>query len=142
MGMVSQDDEHLRILSICHYVYGGVKAAVACIPLIYVAVGLFMLLGSIMAGSDEGAPPAIIGGIFIVIGGAVVLFGWAVAACVIYAGRCLTQRKHRTFCFVMAAVCCLSIPFGTVLGVFTIIVLSRPSVKALFEAGRPLAPAT
>jgi len=140
MGMVSQDDEHLRILSICHYVYGGVQAAFACIPLIHVAIGLFMLLGGVMAGSDDAAPLAIIGGLFAVIGAAAVLFGWAVAACVIYAGRCLAQRKYHTFCFVIAAICCLSIPFGTVLGVFTIIVLSRPSVKALFETGRPPEP--
>ena len=33
----------------------------------------------------------------------------------------------------------LSMPFGTVLGVFTIIVPARPSVQALFS--RPAAPA-
>jgi len=35
---------------------------------------------------------------------------------------------------VMACVECLFIPFGTILGVFTIIVLLRESVKALFAA--------
>ena len=34
---------------------------------------------------------------------------------------------------VVAAVCCLGIPYGTVLGVFTLIVLSRRSVSSLFE---------
>ena len=33
----------------------------------------------------------------------------------------------------VAALLCLSIPFGTVLGICAIIVLSRPSVKGLFE---------
>ena len=33
----------------------------------------------------------------------------------------------------MAATMCLFMPFGTVLGVFTIIVLMRPSVKPLFD---------
>ena len=78
-GMVNQDDEHLRILSICHYVYGEVKAAFACIPLIYVAIGLVIVFAGAAEWFDEGAPPA-------VIGAAVVLFGWAVAACVVYAG--------------------------------------------------------
>jgi hypothetical protein len=32
----------------------------------------------------------------------------------------------------MACIECLFIPFGTILGVFTIIVLSRESVKTLF----------
>jgi hypothetical protein len=33
----------------------------------------------------------------------------------------------------MAAVACIFVPFGTVLGVLTIIVLTRPSVRALFD---------
>jgi len=33
----------------------------------------------------------------------------------------------------VAAVECIFMPFGTVLGVFTIIVLNRPSIKALFQ---------
>jgi hypothetical protein len=36
----------------------------------------------------------------------------------------------------VAALCCAFFPFGTVLGVFTILVLVRPSVKALFETQR------
>jgi len=36
------------------------------------------------------------------------------------------------FCFVVACIECLFMPFGTVLGAFTIIVLMRPSVKNLF----------
>jgi hypothetical protein len=34
----------------------------------------------------------------------------------------------------MACIECLFLPFGTILGVFTIIVLSRESVKELFGA--------
>jgi hypothetical protein len=33
---------------------------------------------------------------------------------------------------VVAAVSCLMVPFGTVLGIFTIVILSRDSVKRLF----------
>ena len=65
------------------------------------------------------------------------LFGWAFAACVAYAGRCLNERRHYTFCMVMAGIACMFMPFGTILGVFTIIVLVRPSVKALFNGMTP-----
>jgi hypothetical protein len=34
---------------------------------------------------------------------------------------------------VIAIITCLSVPLGTALGVFTLIVLARPSVKQLFE---------
>jgi hypothetical protein len=44
-------------------------------------------------------------------------------------GLFLRQRKHRTFSLVVGGLNCLQIPFGTVLGIFTIIVLSRNSVR-------------
>jgi hypothetical protein len=40
-----------------------------------------------------------------------------------------------TICFVMACGECMFMPFGTVLGVFTILVLNRQSVKGLFAPG-------
>lgn len=53
----------------------------------------------------------------------------------ILAGRALAQRRRYTFCLVIAGVACMFMPFGTVLGVFTIIVLLRDSVKELFATG-------
>ena len=50
----------------------------------------------------------------------------------ICAGRFLAQRAYYTFCFVVAALECVFVPFGTVLGVFTIVVLQRPAVKEMF----------
>ena len=38
------------------------------------------------------------------------------------------------FSLVIAALCCLNMPLGTVLGVFTFIVLTRDSVKAQYAA--------
>jgi hypothetical protein len=67
-------------------------------------------------------------------GGAWVLFGWTLVVCVVIAGVSLSHRKRYTFCLVVAgleAVLCM--PFGTILGVFTIIVLLRPGVKTLFD---------
>jgi hypothetical protein len=48
------------------------------------------------------------------------------------AGRSLATHRHYWFAFAIACLECLFIPFGTILGVFTIIVLSREPVKALF----------
>jgi hypothetical protein len=66
--------------------------------------------------------------------------GWIFAGFVITAGRFLAKRKHHTFCVVMGAVECIFMPFGTVLGVFTLIVLTRESVKHLFGVSRPVPP--
>lgn len=50
--------------------------------------------------------------------------------------RFIKNRKNKTFSFVVAALNCIQMPFGTVLGVFTIIVLMRPSVKSGYEANQ------
>ena len=47
-------------------------------------------------------------------------------------GSSLKQRRRRTLCFVVACLMLPSFPLGTILGVFTIIVLRRPSVQELF----------
>jgi len=46
----------------------------------------------------------------------------------------IKKRKNRTFSLVVAGINCLQMPFGTVLGVFTIIVLMRPSVQTGYGA--------
>ena len=48
-------------------------------------------------------------------------------------GLFLRARKYRTFSLVVAGINCLHVPIGTVLGVFTIIVLIRDSVRRLYE---------
>ncbi len=54
----------------------------------------------------------------------------------------LKKRKARTFCMVVAAFECLGVPYGTLLGIFTFIVLGRDSVTRLFEASvAPQSPA-
>ncbi|MFT3831668.1 MAG: hypothetical protein QM691_18385 [Opitutaceae bacterium] len=131
---MDQDQEHLRLLTIFHYVVAGLAALFACFPLFHLALGLFFILApTSLAGSGQPPPPAFLGWIFVVFASCFILAGWAFAACVIYAGRCLARRRRLLFCQVMAGIACIFMPFGTVLGVFTLIVLMRPSVKPLFE---------
>jgi hypothetical protein len=128
---MSQDHEHLKLLAIFHYVVAGMLALFACIPLIHLAIGLALAFGG-MGGDDPAARPI---GLFIAaIAGIIILIGWTLAGLIFFAGRNLAWRTRHTFCVVMAAVECMFMPFGTVLGVFTIVVLMRDSVKALFES--------
>jgi len=206
--IVNRDEEHLRLLSIFHYVVAGLTALFACFPIIYVIIGVAMLVGGLdgtleehrgcdsRRGREVIAPPEIapaepqtpgdpepaapdppaeaapeqfgdeggheyrdeipfarrhrggppfpekfIGAILIVFGSIFILFGWAFAVLLAVAGRCLARRKGYTFCLVIAGISCLFMPFGTILGVFTIIVLSRPSVKELFAPADASPPA-
>ena len=134
MTMVNQDDEHLRLLSILYYVWGGLAAFGAC------AVGGYAVLaGGILtaASQSQGGPPAWAGAVAFVLMGFGFVIAAAYAGLTLWTGYNLARRKRYTLCFVMAALSCFSIPLGTALGVFTIVVLSRPSVKQLF---RPMPP--
>ncbi len=51
----------------------------------------------------------------------------------VLSGLFLWQRRHRVYSIVTAGLDCLQIPFGTALGVFTLLVLSRDSVRQLYE---------
>ena len=134
---MNQDLEHLRLLSIFHYVVAGVTALFACFPVIHLVVGLAMLFGWFAIGShgphNDPAASRSVALLFVVIASMIILIGWAFAICIFLAGRFLRSRRHYMFCLVMAALLCMMAPMGTVLGVFTIIVLMQPSVKPLFE---------
>lgn len=123
------DLEHLKLLAVFHFVLAGVMTFFSCFGFIYVAIGIGMLTGQI---EGQNPPPRELGWVFAGVGTFVMLFVWTIAALIIVAGRRLLQHRSRTFCLIVAALMCLSIPFGTILGVFTLIVLSRPSVRQLF----------
>ena len=140
-GAVSKDLEHLKLLSIFHYVLAGFLALAGCFPFIHLSVGVFFLVAPDSAfdspnggGEGEEATRMLIGGLFTGIAAMLILAFWALAAAVAMAGKKLAQHRGWTFCIVVAALCCLWMPLGTLLGVFTIIVLMRPSVKELFGA--------
>ena len=130
----SQDGEHLRLLSIFHYVVGGLMALFACIPLIHVAIWAMLLLNpdALNKGQAQPFPAQMVGFMFVAIGSVIVLGGWLVAGLILTAGRFLDRRKHHTFCVVVAGLSCIFFPFGTALGVFALIVLLRPAVKEMF----------
>ena len=132
---MNQDSEHLKLLAIFHYVVAGLMALFACIPFIHFFMGLALATGTFPDTDPEAQP---IGIFIMVFAGLFILAGWALAVLIAYAGRSLQARRRYTYCLVMAGVECIFMPFGTVLGVFTIIVLMRDSVKEMF--GRPVAP--
>jgi hypothetical protein len=126
------DAEHLRMLAIFHYVTSGLAALCACLPLIHLGLGLVMVIAPEKLGPSSNPPPAFIGWFFIIIAAFFILAGWAFAVLVLLAGRFLSARRHYNYCFAMACVECIFMPFGTVLGIFTLLVLLRPSAKAVF----------
>ena len=132
MNQKDKDKEHLRILSIVYYVLAGLTALFSLIPIIHVIMGIVMLT---VPGSEDVKTvhgPEGMGWFFIIIGGSIIFLGEALALVMFLSGRALARCKHYVFSFVIAVLSCLMIPYGTALGIFTIIVLTRDSVKRLY----------
>ena len=126
--------EHLRLLAIFHYVVGGLAIVFAFLPLLYAAMGGFFVYAARHDTHQSGqeVPPEVLGWIFVGFGFLFFLLGLALASCILLSGRAISRRRRYWFIFVVACVECLFLPFGTILGIFTLIVLSRQTVKALF----------
>lgn len=124
-----QQDNALRLLSIGHYVLAGITALFALFPVIHLLIGVGMLAGLLDAGQTADR---LFGLLFIVIALVMITLGLAMAAALAWSGRNLARRQRHTACVVVAALACMMMPLGTVLGIFSIVVLMRPGVKDAF----------
>lgn len=129
------DADHLTLLSIFHFVVAGL--ALLGIPFLLLHFTFFHALFNdpkLWQDQKQGPPPPEFFAIFKVF---YLIFGmWFLVSSILnfISGFCLRARKHRTFSLVVAGINCLHIPVGTVLGVFTIVVLVRDSVRDLYQA--------
>lgn len=134
-GQPARDAEQLHLLSLSHYICAGLLALMSCFPFIHVAVGVMTIAHPEAMGGNSGkALPPMVGWLFVIMGSLFILSGWTMAAFMAYAGKCIARRRRHLLCLVVAGLSCLFMPFGTILGVLSLIVLQRPSVKALFGA--------
>ncbi len=130
-----QDEAHLNLLRIFHFIWGGLLALMGLLPIFHVAIGIMMLTGTF---DDSGEPvPAVLGWMFILFGGFIVLLAEVIAGLNIYSAIQMGKRRRRLLSIVVAGFNCTFMPLGTVLGIFTIIVLMRESVKAAYGVPQP-----
>ena len=130
---MNQDEQYLNLLSIFHYVVGSLTALFSCVFLIHIAIGIAMVFGD---HRGENHPPRFLEWFIILFPSVAILTGWTLSGFIIAAGRRLKRRTSYTFCLVVAGIECILMPFGTVLGIFTIITLMKEPVKKLFSVNQ------
>ena len=144
--------ERLRLLVIGFYVKGAVGAV--CISFLLLHCFFFLGLSFLPESSwapkpastvhslsvapsatppaAHQGPPVVMFRIFAGVIGLVVLLGWAFGGLTVYAGHCVQNRTHRLFIYIMAALNCPLIPWGTLLGIATVMVLQTPAAQREF----------
>jgi hypothetical protein len=129
----SIDADQLNLLSIFHFVGAGLAFLGILFLIVHGTIMHFLFTNPEMWRGQRGFPPPEIFGVLIVF---YVVMGFWLLACAILnilSGIFLRSRQNRIFSFVVAGINCMHFPLGTALGVFTIIVLSRESVRQWYE---------
>jgi hypothetical protein len=132
-----KDAEHLKLLSIFYFVLAGFGA----VGLVFLG-GHYAFMRAMFANPEMwkaqkgGPPPEFFMDIMIW------FYGFALAVIVvstvlnILSGIFIRQRRNRMFSLIVGGLNCLHVPLGTLLGVFTIVTLTRESVRRLYETSR------
>ncbi len=125
------DEEHLRLLRLGYLITGTVTAVFSLFPLLYVGFGMLFVssINPTRVRRPGDIDPRTLGVLIAVFGGLLCAFFVLGAVLKLLTARALRLRRNRTLCLIAAAVSCLGIPYGTVLGILTFSVLSRPSVS-------------
>ncbi len=99
-----------------------------------VYAGMGQLFNTAIKHADQTQEiPFEFGWIFIIIGGIGFIFSIALGILTLLASKYIKQVKNYNFIFAMAIVNCLTGILGILLGVFTLIELTKPEIKALFK---------
>lgn len=129
------DAGHLRLLAIFHGVFAALGVLfLGFLLLHYVLMSQVFSNPKFWQNGHGTIPPAemfMFFKWFYVFAGVMIVVGMALNA---VSGWCIARRQARTFSLVIAGLNCLQVPFGTALGVFTLVVLLRDSVREVYEA--------
>lgn len=125
--------DSLDLLAMAHYAVAALWAMVSLIPAIWIYVGHELATPSALlaVGEPPPLPPSPLAAIFAL---ALLLAGFAGGALTLWGGRCLATRRRLRVALVAAAVVCLFVPIGTVLGAVTWSILQRPAVRSSFAS--------
>lgn len=142
----ADEDKYLSLLSIAHYAVAVPVFLVGCLPIFHLVVGIGIVSGAFFVESSPvgealpvGEMVGAFGAFFIAVAATIIAVFWSLAVALIVAGRSLARRQRHTFCLVVAFLSSMFAPLGTILALFTIVLLVQPSVRARFDEGDPLA---
>src|SRR5262249_6995276 len=127
--------ERLKLLTIFYYVVAGLFALLALLGVLLLTCGIAILTGAIPAKPTrpgEPDPRELVGALLTGEGALAFLVTMTYAVLLAVTGWLIARRRGYVFSLVVAGIACPSFPTGTLLGVFTFLLLLRPTVKAMY----------
>lgn len=124
------DNEHLRLLRIGFFISAAQTAIFIPVGLLYAGMGV--MFSQLPTGAAP--PPSFVSWLFGLIGAGFAGFAAVGATLKLLTAIRLKERRSRVMCLIAAGLSCMEIPYGTVLGIWTFMVLGRASVRRQFEA--------
>ena len=133
----ARDLRSLRLVVAFHYVAGALLALLSClfVVLIRLAMGALKMPPSPQDATWSFRP------LLAAMGWIVLVLGWAMACVLVHAGHSIDRRQGLRWCQAVAALSTLWFPFGTGLGIFTLVLLGKPHIRAQFGEDLPVPPA-
>jgi uncharacterized BrkB/YihY/UPF0761 family membrane protein len=129
---LTQTRDHLKLLGVFYIILG----LMALPTLLFLAFHGAIIDQILQNAPDQETRELIERLVNVSVVGFVLMVIVHVVTCV-YVGVWFRNQRHHTICIVAAAFCCLSFPLGTILGVFSLIVLMKPEAKYLFGVAPP-----
>ena len=123
--------DELRLLSLFHYLIAALAGFFALLPGVYLGLALAADIDPFATNlrlASAGRP----GATALASAALLTLFLSACGLGVGLAGRALAKGRRYGFCQAMAFVAMPFLPFGTMLGIWSLVVLARPEVRELF----------
>lgn len=123
---------NLYTFRILFLVKGVLTLCLSLFFIIYASIGY--IIGAVIENNETNTQlPFNFGWIFIIIGGLGMLFCITLGVLTLLTSKYIRVLKNYNFIFAMAILNCLTGILGIVLGVFTLIELTKPEVKKLFN---------
>lgn len=137
VGM-DRDAEDLRRLALAHYAVGVLTALLALPFVPGICWGVHCMRHPEALGewrllpSELDFPPELIGQMVVFLFASITLMVLLHAAVVAWVGWYIARNRRYWVVYIFSLLDCTYVPFGTIIGIWALVVLNRPSVKTRF----------
>jgi len=130
MSDTVRQTEYVKVIAIFYFI---LAAGVAGISLLILVQGIFFSIeiNAYMTSLNKPSAPEVLPAMMLY--GVMATMGLLAASVFGFVGWNLYRVQRRMLCFFLSILCLVCFPFGTILSIFSLLLLTRPQVQDLFD---------